>query len=320
MAALVAAPGGAVSGETLRRRLGVSRAAVWKRIERLRAVGFAIEAVPGRGYLWAGGDASLAPWSLAARAPGLICAIEYYERVGSTNDVVKRRGAEGAPEGLLVLAETQHAGRGRLGRSWHSPSGKGIWASLLLRPRLDPFGVPNLTLLTAAAVAAAIEAECGLDARIKWPNDVLIHERKVCGILVEMAAELGVVGYVAVGFGINVDVPAAELAAVSDWATSLAAAGCAVERSALLVRVLAEFERRYRAALQAGFAGVIAENRARSATIGRMVRVIEPHGEWSGRAEAIEDDGALVVVDRGGAARRVRSGEVSLRPDAAKGE
>ena len=176
------AGGGFVSGEKISAELGISRAAVWKRVEALRAQGYAIESAGRRGYRLVPGDAldpSLWKGALTTRELGR-GEVRYQAEVSSTNTVLKEMAVGGAPQGSLCLCDRQTAGRGRLGRQWISPAGQGLWCSTLLRPRLKPEDAPFITFCTAMALAEAIDRLCGTQARIKWPNDVVIQGKKCC--------------------------------------------------------------------------------------------------------------------------------------------
>ena len=200
-------PGG-VSGTELAERLGISRAAVWSRIEELRKVGFDIEADPHTGYRIVGEpDALLADDLLARLGKTRIIGrdIQVFEKTTSTNDVVEKLARDGVSEGVVVFAESQTKGRGRLGRKWISPERKGLWFSVLLRPDLLPQEATQLTVAAATALRRAIQSETGLKPEIKWPNDILIGGKKVAGILTELSAEPDRVRHVVLGIGVDVN-------------------------------------------------------------------------------------------------------------------
>ena len=198
--------GEAVSGQTLSEELGVTRAAVWKQIGQLRELGFDIEACGGQGYrLVSVPDSLMAP--VIARGLNTKWAgkpIIYLRSVDSTNRYARALAADGAGQGTLVVADEQTAGRGRRGRGWLSPAGEGIFMTLILRPQAHPSHVAQLSLQTAMAVARAISRVCEIDARIKWPNDIVCNGKKVCGMLLEMNADEQSVHDVVAGIGINV--------------------------------------------------------------------------------------------------------------------
>lgn len=315
--ALGEAGGGYVSGEALSRAVGKSRAAVWQWIEELRADGYVIEAAPRRGYRLVSRPDRLYPWEIQSRLKTRLIgsSIEYHARIDSTNDLAKSLAKQGAPEGLVVVAEEQTKGRGRRGRSWASPFGLGIWVSVLLRPATPPFEAPKTALLAALAVARAIEETAGIEARVKWPNDVLVGGKKVAGILVEMDAELDEVRSLVVGAGINVNVPVHELPEeVRALATSLLeATGRTVDRVALLSKFLFHLEAYYFQWLEAGFGPILTALRQKAAYLGQPVQIVEATRRWEGVAVDIAPDGALLVREGSGAVVPVYAGDVSLR-------
>lgn len=301
-----------VSGEELASRLGCSRAAVWKHIAALRAQGFAIGAHHARGYSLDGTPDRLDAMTLAPLLRGRWREIDWHERIDSTQRRARELGRAGADEGAVVVAEAQTAGRGRLGRSWHSPAGLNLYCSILLRPSVALADVPQIALVAGLAVAEAVEVTTGLGPRLKWPNDVLLEGRKTAGILTELEAEEERVQLVIAGIGVNLNVEAfpEELA---DKATSLRlAVGHPVDRGAFLAGLLAAFEARYERFLASGFAPMRAEWESYAALTGRTVRVAAPQGEVAGRVLGLDDDGAL-RLDRGaGDVVRVVAGEVSV--------
>lgn len=319
LALLDEAGGGWVSGEAISHRLGVSRTAIWKQVEALRAQGYQVDAAPRKGYRLVARPDLLTPGEvlhgLATQRLGR--RIEYRESVNSTNDLAKALAREGAPEGLLVLADEQTGGKGRLGRRWSTPPGAAVAMSLLLRPDLPPYQAPRITLAAAVAVAEAVRSLTGLEAGIKWPNDMQVGGRKLCGILTEMEAEVDRVAFVVVGIGLNVGLRREEMAPdFRENATSLALEGVTGVRRADVVRaILAAFEPVY-GELQAGrFDRVLDRWRAFSVTLGAQVRVLAVDGRVAleGLAEAVDEEGALLVRDDAGQVHRVLSGEVSLR-------
>jgi len=303
---------GYVSGEALSRTLGMTRAAVWKRIEELRSSGYEIEAAPRRGYcLVAVPDIlSAAEIQHGLKTHTFGCQVHHFEAIGSTMTEAFRLGMEGAPEGAVVVAETQTMGRGRMGRVWSSPKGRGLYFSVILRPDCVPADAARLTLLAAVAVSEAVEVVSGVRALIKWPNDLLIGAKKVCGILTELNAELDRVRFVVVGIGLNVNTPLSQL---PPEGTSLkVASGKAASRVALAREILRSFEPRYRAALKDGYAVTLEEWRKRSATIGHEVRYIERNLEVRGMAVGLADDGGLLVrLPDGGVVKRM-AGDILL--------
>ncbi|MEF8856238.1 MAG: biotin--[acetyl-CoA-carboxylase] ligase [Haloplanus sp.] len=293
---------GPVSGPTLADELGVSRAAVWKHVEALREAGFGVES-DADGYA----VRSVPAYGGDAIAFGLDAPydVEYHDRLPSTNDRARELAVEGA-EDLLVVAGEQTGGRGRLDRPWASPPG-GVYASLLLRPDRPPAHAPLFTLAAAVAIARACR-EAGVEAVIKWPNDVLVagSERKLAGVLTEMEGEADRVAWLTVGVGANVDVAAGEL---PETATSVRAAGGTADRRRFCQRVVETVHE-----LALAPEEVLPAWRDYAVTLGRDVRVDTPGGVVEGEAVGVEFPGALVVRTDDGE-RTVHAGDCEhLRP------
>jgi BirA family biotin operon repressor/biotin-[acetyl-CoA-carboxylase] ligase len=304
-----------VSGAALARRLGISRNAVWKQVKSLRSEGWDVETVPSRGYRLNARpdvlDESAIRRHLKASTIGrrLVCL----PVTGSTNDDAARAARGGEPEGTVVIADAQTAGRGRLGRSWVSVRGLNLCLSVVLRPRIVPAAAPQLSLVAGLAVAAAMESE-GLQPLIKWPNDVLLAGRKACGILTELEAEADRVGFVIVGIGVNVNGTLAQLPTeLHDKATSMyLALGRRVDRARFAARLLDELESRFERFLAGGFAVLADEWNRRSALTGRAVTVSGAATEAvSGTCAGIDADGAL-LLHRDGGPVRVLAGDVTI--------
>src|SRR5882724_9563122 len=203
-----------VSGAELSQQLGVSRAAIWARIEELRRLGYDIEASPHLGYRLISAPDVLHGDDLLSRLGKTKVIgrdIRVFEQTTSTNDVIEKLARDGVKEGVVVFAEAQSKGRGRLGRKWMSPQRKGLWFSVLLRPDLRPQEATQLTVASATALRRAIAAETGLKPEIKWPNDILIGGKKVAGILTELSAEVDRVRHIILGIGVGVNLDAGEL-------------------------------------------------------------------------------------------------------------
>jgi len=315
-------PGSYISGEEVSRHLAVSRTAVWKHIQVLKQDGYDIEAHSRLGYRLCGAPDLLLPEEIGSRLTTKIFGqrIHYLPSVSSTNTDAKRLATDGCPEGLIVVAEEQIGGRGRLSRGWFSPFGKGIWLSLVLRPPFSPQEAPKCTMLAAVAVNKAIRRVTGVACGIKWPNDILCDDKKLVGILTEMTAEMDAINYVVIGMGINVNVAAADFPPdLQASATSLAiAAGHPWSRLELLTAILEEIEKIYQLTIERGFAPVLDEWRAESVTLGRMVDVFGVGRKFSGVAIDIADDGALLVETESGL-ERVVAGDVSIRAQKKEG-
>ena len=308
-----------LSGEEMAKRLGVSRTAVWKHIQELRRDGYDIVSHSRSGYSLQSAPDTLRPEEIknGLRTRRIGREIRFYPTVDSTNLEAKRLAQQGAPDGLIVVAEEQGKGRGRLERSFFSPAGKGIWFSVILRPDFLPQEAPKCTLLSAVAVAQAAE-DFGMKVGIKWPNDVLADGRKLVGILTEMSAEMERIHYVIIGTGINVNIAEEDFPEDRrDKATSLSQLkGEEIPRVAFFRAVLEHMDALYASILPEGFAEVFSMWRRYSITLGQMVRVIDARGgenAFTGRAVDIDEDGAL-LVDTAAGRRRVLAGDVSIRP------
>jgi BirA family biotin operon repressor/biotin-[acetyl-CoA-carboxylase] ligase len=292
-----------VSGERLSGRLGISRAAVWKQVEQLRARGYRIEAQHARGYRLAGVPDRLLPAEITARltARRLGRRIVYFEATDSTNVQAMRLAREGAPEGTLVVAERQTQGRGRLGRAWSSPDSVNLYASWILRPTLAPAAAPQLSLAAAVALARALAPLAPGLVTIKWPNDCLLGGRKVAGILTEMDAELDRVRAVVLGIGVNLNATARafppELRAT---ATSVRlATGRRVDRIAFTAALCDALEAVYDRLLQEGFGALIAEWNDYSCLTGREVTVECAGHRTTGVVRGLDASGRLVLARDG---------------------
>jgi len=309
---------GPLSGAEIARRLGCTRAAVWKHVDALRQQGYAIAARPAAGYELMETPDRLSAAELAPHLRGSWRRIEWHQELDSTQRLARDLARAGTVEGTVVIAEAQTAGRGRLGRQWHSPPGVNFYGSIVLRPDLPLTSVPQLALVIGLGAAEAIEAETGMRPGLKWPNDVQLGGKKVVGILTEMEAEVERVLHVIAGIGVNVNAPAdAFPPELRDTATSLAlACGRHVDRTAFVGRLLAAIEARYDRFLAMGFAAMRPDWDSYCALTGREVRVTAPGGAVAGRVQGLGDDGALIIEERGGTLRRIVAGEVTLRPDA----
>jgi len=238
----------------------------------------------------------------------------YYDTISSTNFVAYEM-ASLENESTTVVAECQSSGRGRLGRSWQSPKGKGIWMSIILKPKVNPIHVAKVTLIGAAAVNLALK-DIGIDSYIKWPNDIVINGKKVCGILTEMSSELNMINYVIMGIGINVNLNKEDFFKdISKVGTSLKIeADKKVNRKKLLAKVLNRFEELYTPFVEKEDIGeTIRICRENSALIGKEVRIICGEEERVGKVLNIRDDGKLAIEYKNGKVENLLSGEVSVR-------
>ena len=306
---------GFLSGERISGQLGVSRAAVCKSVKKLREEGYAIESATNKGYrLLASPDlltqGELLPL-LATRYMGR--RVYSYEVTDSTNRRAREEAERGAPHGSVFFAEEQTSGRGRLGRTWSAPRGAGVWMSVLLRPKLTPADIAQVTLLAGLATCIAIREVTGLPVAIKWPNDIVYEGKKLVGILTEMAAEEDRISALVVGIGVNVN-NASFPKELKEKATSLLlAGGRRVSRKELAARILLRLEEEYERFLQHAADRAFLDRYAQHcATIGSVVRVATGSEEFVGTAVGINETGAL-LVETGQGVRPVLSGEVSVR-------
>lgn len=311
-----------LSGQELSRRLGLSRAAVWKAVDALRREGYEIEARTGLGYRLAlAPDAMTEPEIRSFMGPTALVGRELrcFSELDSTNNYLKSQAQKDAPDGLAVTADSQTAGRGRMDRSFQSPRGRGIYLSVLLRPQLPPDRLPPVTALAGVAVCAAVERVCGARPGLKWPNDPVLDGKKLCGILTEVSleAETGRLQSLVLGIGINVAQRPEDFSPeVREMATSLLQAlGRPVSRPQLTAALLEELDRAY-AALRAGdLTEYLAAYRRRCVNLGKTVQLIPFGGGARETAQAVDIDQEFSLVVRGedGRERTVRSGEVSVR-------
>jgi BirA family biotin operon repressor/biotin-[acetyl-CoA-carboxylase] ligase len=305
-----------VSGADLSGALGVSRAAVWARVEELRSLGYEIEASPHLGYKLVGVPDVLHGDDLISRLGKTRVIgrdIRVFQETTSTNDVIEKFARDGVKEGVVVFAESQTRGRGRLGRKWASPAKKGLWFSVLLRPDLRPHETTQLTVATATALRRAIEAQTGLEPEIKWPNDILVRGKKVAGILTEMNAEVDRVKYVIVGIGVDVNLNPRDFPPeLKKTATSLKIEmGKAISRAELAVNIMREFDIDYQRVCANDFDEVAEEWEKHCKTIGEEVVIRTGPREIRGRAESLAEDGALLLRTEHGRPERIVGGDVT---------
>jgi len=301
-----------ISGEELSVTLKVTRAAIWKHIEKLRKEGYAIDAVPHLGYRMVSVPDRMLnvelQWDLATRVIGK--EIQCHDRLDSTNTYAYRSAEEGLKEGSVIVAESQTRGKGRLGRHWVSPKRVGIYLSCVLRPRILPQEVSKITLAVAVAAAKAIRQNSGLETLIRWPNDILVNKKKVCGILTEMKAEQDKVDFVVVGIGVNVNTSKKDL---PPEASSLKAElGRKVSRIALARELLQQLDHWYLTLTEDGFEPIIEEWHNYSGALGSRVKVICYNRELEGQVQDVDKDGALIVRLDNGLQERILAGDVRL--------
>lgn len=296
--------------------LGLDRAALEQAVGALRGAGFLIDEVPGLGYRLAGSPDRLVAddlWSRLEEGQGFVREIIVFAETDSTNDRASQLGRSGAAGGVAVFAERQRAGRGRFGRRWESASQLGIWFSILLRPAMPLEQWPRLTTWAAVAVAAAVEAQTGCRAEIKWPNDVCIGGAKVAGILIETGQDEARAPFAVVGIGVNVNHVAEDFPPeLREKATSLrAAAGAELDRAAVAAAILAALGAHY-SQVACEFDQLRAAAARRSSLLGRWVRVCAGENFIEGTAEGLDAGGQLLIRCADGNLRALSAGEASL--------
>ena len=304
----------AISGARIAKEIGVSRSTVWRWVERLREVGVRVKGKPNTGYFLERVPDILTPDLLRQQLKGSMFSkkIHHYFRTDSTNRVALELGYTNEPEGSVVLAEEQTAGRGRAGRNWHSERATGIYVTLLLRPRISPVRAPLLTMMAGLSAHAAIHAQTGLQSDVKWPNDLMLNGKKLGGILTEMHAEPTLVRFVIVGIGINVNQEKfpSELSGI---ATSLRAeTGKPQSRLELLARLLREFETDYNRFLRDGPDSIIERfTQVSSYARGKRVRVSNGNESYVGVTAGLRPEGLLQVQQDDGMLVTVLAGDVT---------
>lgn len=303
------------SGEEISKKLGVTRAAVWKAIKKLQADGYRITSSTKKGYKLIESPNLVTPHEISEILNTKVLGkkIYYFEEVGSTNNEAKALCREWPEEGTLVIAEKQSGGKGRLGRTWESPSKTGIWMSLVLCPEIMPQYASQITLIAGLGMCEAIKDITGLEAKIKWPNDIVVNGKKICGILTEMSAQVEAIDYIVVGIGVNVNMTSfpEEL----PYASSLALeGGKSYSRREIVARFLQIFEKDYEAYKQKpDLEAIIGRYEANCITLHQMVKIISRNEEMIAKAEKINKDGTLVIKMTDGTVKQISSGEVSVR-------
>ncbi|WP_078391138.1 biotin--[acetyl-CoA-carboxylase] ligase [Shouchella patagoniensis] len=308
--------GNYVSGEEMSTSLGVSRTAIWKQLNTLREQGYEIQSAPRKGYKLISAPNTIFPHDVQAflNTKRLGKQIYYYETVSSTQPLAHEFAAKNEEEGIVVLANQQEGGRGRLGRQWQAKAGDSISMTLLLRPEIDIQKAPQLTLLAAVAVTRAIEKVSGLSCDIKWPNDILFNGKKLVGILTEMAADPDSLKYVIVGIGINCNQSAREFSnELEDVATSIRIETARpVSRAQLVAEVLNEFEWLYEQYIEKGFTTIKPLWEAHAISIHTFLFARMPQKTVYGYAHGITDDGLLCLEDKNGKEHLIYSADIEL--------
>ncbi|WP_332630152.1 biotin--[acetyl-CoA-carboxylase] ligase [Halalkalibacter flavus] len=305
-----------VSGEMISQQLGCSRTAIWKHIDELRKNGYQLESAPRKGYRLVSKGDGIHPHEIKVglSTTRLGQELTYFDTTNSTQYTAHKLAQEGAPEGHVVIANEQTAGKGRLGRDWYSRKGTSVSMSIILRPDLPPQKTPQLTLLTAVAVVRAIKNITGIQCDIKWPNDILLKGRKLVGILTEMQADPDRVHSVIIGIGMNVNQRSADFdPAVRELATSLAIEKDeSVDRALVISAVLNEFEQLYDLYLKEGFTTIRSLWEAYSLSIGTYIYARTMREVIYGYAKGITNDGVLLLEDEQGQEHKIYSADIEI--------
>lgn len=307
---------GYISGQELCNRFGVSRTAVWKAINQLKEAGYEIEAQQNKGYrLMAAPDLMTeAEIKSLMHTEWVAKEVLYFDTIDSTNTKAQELAEKGYPSGTLVVADKQESGKGRRGRSWVSPSGTGIFMTLMIKPDINPNNASMLTLVAALAVAKAITSVTGEEAMIKWPNDIVVNGKKVCGILTEMNAQFDYINHIVVGIGINVHNESFP-EEISRMASSLMieAGGKRFHRAQIIADTMSYFEQYYDTFLKTqDLSALVREYDELLVNMNKAVRVLDPKEPFDGKAMGITPKGEL-IVDTWESRKLVSSGEVSVR-------
>lgn len=313
---LLRSAGGYISGQELCNRFGVSRTAVWKAINQLKEAGYEIEAQQNKGYrLMAAPDLMTeAEIKSLMHTEWVAKEVLYFDTIDSTNTKAQELAEKGYPSGTLVVADKQESGKGRRGRSWVSPSGTGIFMTLMIKPDINPNNASMLTLVAALAVAKAITSVTGEEALIKWPNDIVVNGKKVCGILTEMNAQFDYINHIVVGIGINVHNESFP-EEISQMASSLMieAGGKRFHRAQIIAETMSYFEQYYDTFLKTqDLSALVREYDELLVNMNKAVRVLDPKEPFDGKAMGITPKGEL-IVDTWESRKLVSSGEVSVR-------
>jgi BirA family biotin operon repressor/biotin-[acetyl-CoA-carboxylase] ligase len=306
---------GYVSGQELCNKFGVSRTAVWKAVNQLKEAGYDIEAVQNKGYHLLSVPDRMDKVELTSirKTEWAGCEIYYFDSIDSTNTKAKELAEGGHPTGTLVVADQQTAGKGRRGRTWESPAGNSIFMTLLLKPDINPNNASMLTLVSAMAVCGSIRRVTGADALIKWPNDIVIDGKKICGILTEMSAQFDYISHIVIGIGINVHNETFPEEIQATAGSLFQACNRRFHRADLIEGFLEEFERVYEIYMRTeDMTGLQKEYDSLLVNKGRQVRVLDPKEPFEGKAMGITKRGEL-IVDTWESRKQVSSGEVSVR-------
>ncbi len=312
------ATGSYVSGEEICRDLGISRTAVWKQIRQLRDLGYEIEAIPSKGYRLKSTPDTLISSAVTADLGTDVVGrkVIFFSQTDSTNLQARLLAEQGAEDGTVVIADQQSSGKGRMGRYWVSPAGVNLYLSVILRPDIQLRNATQMTFLTAVAVAEAIEASGEFSPQLKWPNDVLLGDKKIAGLLNELNAETEQIHFMILGIGVNLNMTEEQFPAnLRSPATSLLVAGGeVVPRLDFARNLLQRIDHLYALYLDQGFAPILSGWEKRCNMLGKKVEVDYQHSRLTGTVKGLDDAGALLLQLPNGAEERVLAGDVRLLP------
>jgi len=304
-----------ISGERMGDQLELTRAAVWKSIKGLRDVGFIIDSMPSKGYRLLSSPDILLPAMVRRKLNTTFFGADYhhYGETASTNVMAKSLAPDLA-NGSVVVSERQTQGKGRLARKWESPNG-GIYMSVFLKPDIPPHDVSRITLVMGEAIARFLEDLTGIRAMIKWPNDIFMSGKKVCGILTWMDGDMDRINWVIVGIGLNVNIAGEYFIEkdLPDASSILALTGVEFSRVEVIAQLLSALEKNYENFTSGDFDAILAEIRRRDDLLGREVAITDPVNKRTGIARGIDDEGRLIFEDEEGKSIHVMSGEVTLQ-------
>ena len=310
-----------VSGQSICNELGVSRTAIWKVINQLKEEGYVFDAVQNKGYKISSYPDVITKSEIESQLDdkNIIKKIQFFEEIDSTNTQAKLYAEQGEESGTLFVAEKQNGGRGRRGHNWISPAGSGIWMTLLLRPDIEPVNASMLTIVSAMAVTSAIKREANeqgvdIECQIKWPNDVVVNKKKMCGILTEMSAQMEAVNYVVIGIGINVNTTHFDDEIKATASSLYVETGKHFKRSRIIVFFVEEFTKYYNIFMEKqNLSGLKDDYNKMLANKDNIVKIINKEETFTGTALGINDKGELEVVKEDGSHTMIVSGEVSVR-------
>ncbi|MBA3071357.1 MAG: biotin--[acetyl-CoA-carboxylase] ligase [Nitrospirae bacterium] len=314
---------GFVSGEEMSRRFGITRAAIWKKIETLRERGYVIEGSTAKGYrLIKTPEFSVEELKILIKGD-FGREIIFHESIDSTNTLAMELAEKGVSHGTVVIADRQLKGKGRLGRTWFSPPKGNIYMSVIVRPEIEPKDATLLTIMSAISCARAVRNSTGIEVKIKWPNDLMVSERKLGGILTEMKSDQDRIVFAVIGIGINVnacldmfpdDIRAVATSVIEELREGKGIKGCSLEisRTLIIAAILNELERWFKVLIKGGRIQLINEWKKFSSTLGRKVKVVSGKDSFTGIAEDIDDEGMLILRLPSGGLKKISAGDVII--------